>query len=257
MNHNQPGVNVSNEIYTIANGKGGSGKTTTAYHLAKYLAAQGRPPLVWGLDDVGGLTRRLQPATPRPTGADVLAGRASVQATASAAGTIDGVLVVPESAELREINSDLTLSPTGIFQVAAALRRCAAWLGNRPVVLDTPGNLSTLTAAALVAGSRIIIPTTPAVDDLAAIEETRRAIGLIVANLQAAGVPADYPEIAARIVVRYRAGVAAHDDALSRLRKIAGAGALVGVVPLAEGRDAAEKIGAAYTAIFDQLLGGL
>ena len=63
------------EIFVLCNGKGGSGKTTTAYHLARWLAAQGRPPLIWGLDaDVHGITAKVRATHHRPTGADAVAG---------------------------------------------------------------------------------------------------------------------------------------------------------------------------------------
>jgi len=227
-------------IYTIANGKGGSGKTTTALHLSRYLAQHSTAPLVWGLDEIGGITRALQPSAPRPTGADVLAGRAPLQAAASQASAIAGVDVVPESPELREVADSLTLRPAGIFAIASALNKAEAWLGGRPIVLDTPGTLGTLTKAALLAATRLV----------SLADQVRAGLPPSVAD------QVKDPDIAAIIVVRFRHGVTAHGAALGRVNELAQhLNAYVGVVPLAEGRDADSRIAAAYRDIFTEMWG--
>lgn len=249
------------EIYVIANGKGGSGKTTTAYYLAQWLTAQGRPPLIWGLDgDVQGITKLVRPTHFRPGGADVLAGRASLT-QAAALCDVDGALAIPESPELREVADSLTLRPAGVFAVGAALNKTQAHLGARPIVIDTPGSINTLTRSAILAavahGGRLILPTQPDPADIAGISETIQAAGDLVNTLRAGGVPLTDPQVAGILVVRRRAGYGQHDRALAQARDLAGAWRCgFGVVPTAEGTDRGAKLTAAYTHIYDQWFGG-
>ena len=250
------------EIYVVCNSKGGSGKTTTAYHLARWLVGQGRPPLIWGLDgDVQGITKLLGPSHFRPSGADVLAGRVALN-QAAAVCELDGALVVPEAPELREVADSLTLRPAGVFAVGAALQKVAAWLGQRPIVIDTPGAINTLTRSALLAaaahGGRLVLPTQPALADLPGITETIQAAHDLADQLRTAGVPLGDVRIGGVMVVRYRAGYGQHDTATGKARDMA----LMrhtgfGIVPTAEGADRDAKMTAAYDDIFDQWWGGL
>ena len=250
------------EIFVLCNGKGGSGKTTTAYHLARWLAAQGRPPLIWGLDaDVHGITAKVRATHHRPTGADVLAGRASLTQVAAFC-EIDGALAIPEDPGLREVADSLTLRPAGLFAVGAALNKAAASLGDRPVVIDTPGAINTLTRSAILAavahGGRLILPTQPDPADIAGISETLQAAGDLVNTLRAGGVPLGDVVVGGMLVVRRHAGYVRHDHAMAQARDLALAWrTCFGVVPTAEGADQAEKLADAYDEIFGQWWGGL
>ena len=250
------------EIYVVCNSKGGSGKTTTAYHLARWLVGQGRPPLIWGLDgDVQGITKLLGPSHFRPSGADVLAGRVALN-QAAAVCELDGALVVPEAPELREVADSLTLRPAGVFAVGAALQKVAAWLGQRPIVIDTPGAINTLTRSAILAavahGGRLILPTQPDPADIAGISETLQAAGDLVNTLRAGGVPLGDVQVGGMLVVRRHAGYVRHDHALAQARELAAAWrTCFGVVPTAEGADQADKLATAYDEIFDQWWGGM
>lgn len=248
-------------VYVIATGKGGTGKTTTAFHLAHYLAERGTPPLVIGLDDMCGITELLKPVNDKGfTCSDVLMGRCTLSAAATGSQAIRGVGVVRESSALRETESHLTLNAAGVFAIASMLHKAKDWLRDRPVIIDTPGALGTLTKAAMLASARVILPISPSEIDIEATKQTLYAVDALVDTLRSGGVNVDEPNIAAVIITRLRrhdtGWLPEHERAVTAVLELFGkSGKLaIGMIPLADGADRFEKRDVAYRAIFDAIV---
>jgi cellulose biosynthesis protein BcsQ len=144
----------SYRVITVANPKGGVGKTTLATNLAVYLRAlcKEREVLVLGLDDQSLIDRMFaEDAHPPRTWRTVPASlRAGSFASAIRAGRY-GVHYVPSGSEVRELNRSLTSDSL----LHAALQR-TAWEGL--VIVDTKGDLDVLTQSAIAASDLVLIP---------------------------------------------------------------------------------------------------
>jgi chromosome partitioning protein len=141
---------------TIANQKGGVGKTTTAISIGVLLGREGLRTLVVDTDPQCALTRQLGLAE-RSLGVnlvDVLAGRA-VAHDAIVAG-VHGVDVIPAGRELAGVEMSLV----GELGRERFLRDSLEPVlgGYDHVVIDTPPNLGLLTVNALVCADRVIAP---------------------------------------------------------------------------------------------------
>ncbi len=150
-------------IVTVAQEKGGVGKTTTAKDLAAAAAALGNRVLAVDVDPQWAMTRQLgiqvnTEGLPFST-ADVLAGR--IEAAAVRVAHEEGFDVLPGSRDLRGIEMALVgevARETRLGQALADLQD-----GYDLVVIDTPPNLGMLTVNALVPADIVIAPV--AADD--------------------------------------------------------------------------------------------
>lgn len=155
-------------IVTVAQEKGGVGKTTTAKDLAAAAAALGRRVLAVDVDPQWALTRQLgvpvnSAEVPFST-ADVLSGR--VEAAAARVAHEEGFDLLPGSRDLRGIEMAL------VGEVARETRLGLALDGLRDeydlIVIDTPPNLGMLTVNALVPADIVVAPV--AADDEGAVQ---------------------------------------------------------------------------------------
>ncbi len=144
-------------IITVANGKGGSAKTTTAANLATLLGQRGDPTLAIDFDPRFSLTRHLgirASELPR-TVTDVIANGRGVGEVA-----IHDVLpflsLVPARRELDAVETALVAEVGRERTLRNALR---GQIGEyRDVVIDTPANLGLLSVNALVAADVVVVP---------------------------------------------------------------------------------------------------
>ena len=186
-------------IVTVAQEKGGVGKTTTAKDIAAAAAHMGRRVLAVDVDPQWALTRQLgvqvnTDQSPFST-ADVLAGRIEAAGVRIAHG--EGFDLLPGSRDLRGIEMALV----GEVARETRLGQALADLQNEYelVVIDTPPNLGMLTVNALVPADVVVAPV--AADDEGAVQglaELRATISKL-APLRAAR---DVPELRA-IVTRW------------------------------------------------------
>ena len=155
-------------IITIAQEKGGVGKTTTAKDLAAAAAHLGHRVLAVDIDPQWALTRQLgiQVNTDRVpfSTADVLSGR--IEAAAVRVAHPEGFDVLPGSRDLRGIEMALVgevARETRLGQALADLQD-----DYELIVIDTPPNLGMLTVNALVPADVVVAPV--AADDEGAVQ---------------------------------------------------------------------------------------
>ena len=160
--------NEEHVIVTVAQEKGGVGKTTTAKDLAAAAAHMGRRVLAVDVDPQWALTRQLgvqvnTDQAPFST-ADVLAGR--IEAANIRIEHDEGFDVLPGSRDLRGIEMALVgevARETRLGQALADLQD-----DYELIVIDTPPNLGMLTVNALVPADVVVAPV--AADDEGAVQ---------------------------------------------------------------------------------------
>lgn len=158
--HTEPGTGMTNSprVITIANQKGGVGKTTTAINLATALAAIGERVLIVDVDPQGNASTGLGiERDDRTVSAyEVLLGEASV-AEAVIATAVPGLSIVPSTMDLLGIEMEIASASDRVFRLRSALgqpdvRRFSY------VIIDCPPSLNLLTLNAMAAAHSVLVP---------------------------------------------------------------------------------------------------
>src|ERR1700733_14316087 len=147
-------------VFTIANQKGGVGKTTTAVNVAAALALQGLKTLVIDLDPQGNASTALgitDRKSGTPSSYEVLLGEESLESALRPSPHSDRLFCVPSTIDLAGAEIEL------VSMVAREnrLRTALAELENFDfdyVFVDCPPSLGLLTINALVAAPEVMIP---------------------------------------------------------------------------------------------------
>jgi len=146
-------------IMTIANQKGGVGKTTTAVNLAASLAQHGSRVLVVDLDPQGNASTALdvEHHSGVPSVYDVLVDDRPLAEVVRPAGDMPGLYCVPATIDLAGAEIELVPVVARELRLARALR--AFDTSNLDYVLvDCPPSLGLLTLNALVAAEEVLLP---------------------------------------------------------------------------------------------------
>jgi chromosome partitioning protein len=164
---------------TVANRKGGVGKSSVTTHLAAALGIRGARVLVIDMDSQASTTAMLLEATPddAPTTTQLLLGEARLPELIRPS-TRDRVDVAPASSELTQAQFAIA-GKTGRETI---LRRSLREVSGYDVALiDTAPELQLATLNALVAATHVLLPFTPDPKALEGLCTTAEAVAEIVA----------------------------------------------------------------------------
>ena len=150
-------------VLTLANQKGGVGKTTTTINLATALAAVGERVLIIDIDPQGnastglGISRQLREIS----SLDVLMGEAEIE-QAMIATDVPNVGLVPSVMDLLGLELTIAEQSDRAFRLRDAINRATGlMIDGKPlsyVLIDCPPSLNLLTINALAAADAVVVP---------------------------------------------------------------------------------------------------
>jgi len=187
------------KVISVVNFKGGSGKTTTAAHLAQHLALTGHRTLAIDLDPQASLTalHGIQPELDRNLSYyDSLRYDDERKHLSEVIRKTNFPLldIVPANLELQEYEYD---TPLAMQQNPAAGRTFYIRIGETlaevddqydVVVIDCPPQLGYLTLTALTASTSVLITVHPQMLDLMSMSQFLLMLGGILTTIESAGV---------------------------------------------------------------------
>lgn len=147
-------------IITLANQKGGVGKTTTAINLGTALAAIGERVLIVDLDPQGNASTGLGiDRHEREVSAyDVVTGRATIN-EAAIRTAVPELSVVPSTLDLLGVEMEIAGAPDRALRVRNALRDPeGGGLSYSYILIDCPPSLNLLTLNAMAAADSVLVP---------------------------------------------------------------------------------------------------
>ena len=161
-----PPIHPQPRVITVANQKGGVGKTTTAINLGTALAAIGEQVAILDIDSQGNASTGLGIAAQdrKVTSYDVLTGDASlgeaVQQTA-----VPNLSIVPSTVDLSSLEMEIASDPQRAMRLRSALHAYQDEQAKLPInkrlsyiLIDCPPSLNLLTVNAMAASHAVLVP---------------------------------------------------------------------------------------------------
>ncbi|WP_424183633.1 ParA family protein [Actinokineospora sp. G85] len=173
-------------VLTVANQKGGVGKTTSTVNLAAALAMHGLKVLVIDLDPQGNASTALgiEHRSGTPSIYEVLLGELTLADAAAVSDQSDNLFCVPATIDLAGVEIELVSMENREARLKEALTDEALdELNPDYVFIDCPPSLGLLTVNAMVAAQEVLIPIQCEYYALEGLSQLLRNIELVQAHL--------------------------------------------------------------------------
>jgi chromosome partitioning protein len=163
-------------VLSVCNHKGGTGKTTTAIHLAAAMGLSGCRTLVIDLDPQGFLTRTMGIDEPPPDASVAALFDPSADLGRIPVREMSGFDLLPSSSTLTKRMRDLN-KPTDVLWVREALQK--ATLKYDLLLFDTAAAVTVYSLNAIVASQHVLIPVLPEYQAIVGAEQTFQTTDLV------------------------------------------------------------------------------
>jgi chromosome partitioning protein len=173
-------------VLTVANQKGGVGKTTSTVNLAAALAMHGLKVLVIDLDPQGNASTALgvEHRSGTPSIYEVLLGEMTLADAAAVSDQSDNLFCVPATIDLAGVEIELVSMENRESRLKEALSDEALdELAPDYVFIDCPPSLGLLTVNAMVAAQEVFIPIQCEYYALEGLSQLLRNIELVQAHI--------------------------------------------------------------------------
>lgn len=167
-------------VLSICNHKGGTGKTTSAIHVAAALGLSGRRTLVMDLDPQGFLSRTLDVDEPKPEDSVLALFDPDADAGQIRTRSMNGFDLIPSSSTLTKRMRRLN-KPTDVLWVKERLQESS--LNYDVILFDTAAAVTVYSLNALVASQHVLIPVLPEYQGVVGAEQTFQTADLVQRKL--------------------------------------------------------------------------
>ncbi|MEM6407482.1 MAG: AAA family ATPase [Pseudomonadota bacterium] len=153
-------MTTSPRIISVANQKGGVGKTTTTINLGASLAARGKKVLLIDLDPQGNASTGLgiEQKDRKVSTYDLILNDTALEKVAIRTEAPD-LWITPATTDLSSADLELVSTARRVFLLRDALRSAHAMsLGFDYILIDCPPSLNLLTLNAMVASDSVLVP---------------------------------------------------------------------------------------------------
>jgi chromosome partitioning protein len=161
------------KIFTVANSKGGSGKTTTAFNLAHELVRLGKKVLMVDFDPQASLTNSFKIELPQSQIyiEDLVskAGQGKLHIANAIVEPKENLFLIPATGALGNLESELK-GPAGLVRLRETLKGVEG-MGLDVVIIDPPGSSDVFMSMSLLAANEVIIPARPTDTDISTLSE--------------------------------------------------------------------------------------
>jgi chromosome partitioning protein len=176
---------VTPRVITVANQKGGVGKTTSTVNIAAAIAQAGRSVLVIDMDPQGNASTALgvEHREGTPSIYDVLLGERTLLEVLQECPDVTGLWAAPATIDLAGAEIELVAQVAREYRLSRAVD---ALLDSRPfdyVFLDCPPSLGLLTLNGLVAAREVLLPIQCEYYALEGLSQLLRTIDMVRTHL--------------------------------------------------------------------------